>query len=70
MPQSAFKLWFAGLERFAVTRDEEPVPVLGYVSRNYGPEWAAERGGKILPGRYESERDAAQALVDLFEKDV
>ena len=65
MPNVPYKLWQTGKDRFAVTRDQHPAPVLGVVSRNGDESWKIERGGKILRAVYPSASDAARALVEL-----
>ena len=64
MPEmGVYRLWKNGTKRFAVTLGQQPVPVVGFVSKNADSTWIAESGGKILPAKYASADDAARELV-------
>jgi hypothetical protein len=60
-----YKLWEAGKNRFAVTHDLQPVPVVGIVSQDTNEVWKIERAGKILPASYSSIDNAASALIEI-----
>jgi hypothetical protein len=60
-----YKLWEAGKNRFAVTHDLQPVPVIGIVSQDTNELWKIERAGKILAASYSSVDDAASALIKI-----
>lgn len=62
---AALTFWDSGKNRFAVTPDPNPVPVLGYVCQNADKTWRGEHSGKILPAVYASATEAAEAILEL-----
>jgi hypothetical protein len=65
MRDGGYRLWECGKERFGVTRAQEVLPLLGYVSRRTGKVWTIERAGKILEPSFVSAAAAAQVLIEL-----
>jgi len=69
MSAPVYFLWESGKDRFYVTAEPKPVPVLGYVSRKADGTWQVEHRGKIATEAYISAGDAAKALIDLVFKE-